>query len=110
MAPTASRQAEPEWVLVMGDRRLAALRLEDVHQPWYYCAFEPTPDFEIVRPLLEAISQAVELNEIDRAEQIMDELAAMDVRVIEPHGTREPRLDAEGSVQVDGHQIKFRPA
>jgi hypothetical protein len=110
MAPTAATQSEPDWLLVMGDRPLAALWYASSNQPWHYCAFEPTPDFEAIRPLLEAITQAVDIDDIDSAEAVMDELAAMDVRLIWPDGTREPRPDAEGSLQIDGHQIKFRPA
>jgi|SRR5262245_61830548 len=88
----------------------AALWLEDVDQPWYYCAFEPTPDFDEIRSRLEAMTQSVDADDLDGAEAIMDELHSLHLRLILPDGTREPRPDAEGSVMMDGHRIKLRPA
>ena len=97
----------PDWLLVMGELRLAAVWLDDVDQPWYRCTLEPTEDFEAVRPLLEATG---ETEDEDRFIEVVEEMAARGVRLIWASGAAEPRPDLEGSLQLIGpNQIAFRP-
>lgn len=71
--------------------------------------FEPTLEFETVRPLFQAAETAVEADEIDKAIDILDELAARGVRLTWGGGAAEPRPDMEGSLQLRGSEMMFRP-
>src|SRR6516225_2494173 len=87
------KRGAPDWLLVMGELRLAAVRLDDVDQPWYRCTLEPTADVEAVRPLLEATG---ETEDEDRFIEVVEEMAARGVRLIWASGAAEPRPDLEG--------------
>jgi hypothetical protein len=115
MAAMPARSARPDWLLVMDDPAcggvLARVWLQNIDQPWYYCAFDPTPDFEVVRPRLEAISQALDSGDLARADAIIEGLAAMGLRLVPADGDdMETRADLEGSLQLSGSEISFRPA
>jgi hypothetical protein len=80
----------------MGDLRLGALWLSDVDQPWYYCAFEPTPAFEAIRPLFEAANKALRARDFDKAVDLLDEVTATGVCLIWGDGQARPRPDMAG--------------
>jgi hypothetical protein len=109
MPATGSESSVPDWFLVMGDLRLGALWLTDVDQPWYYCAFEPTPAFEAVRPLFDAANQALKTREFDAAAELLEEIAARGVCLVWGNGQAQPRTDMAGSLQLDGRRMMFRP-
>jgi hypothetical protein len=109
MAATGSESTAPDWLLVMGDLRLGALWLSDVDQPWYYCLFKPTPAFETIRPLFDAVNEALRASEFNRAAELLDEVASKGVCLIWGDGQARPRPDMAGSIQLNGHQIMFRP-
>lgn len=101
--------ADPDWLLVMGPLRLGALWLKEIYQRRYYCAFEPTPDFESIKPMLEAANKALLVGEPDKHHDLLVELAAKGLRLIWADGQAEPRPDKEGSLQLVGGEMIFRP-
>src|SRR5215470_18247237 len=88
------KRCAPDWLLVMGELRLAAVWLDDVDQPWYRCTLEPTADFEAVRPLLEATG---ETEDEDRFMEFVEEMAARGVRLIWASGAARHVADVDGA-------------
>jgi hypothetical protein len=86
----------------MGTTPLGALRLIDVDQPSYRCAFEAAPAFE-------ALDEAARTGDGDRDIEIIEEMAAKGIRLIWPDGRGEPRPDMEGSLFIRGAKAGFRP-
>jgi hypothetical protein len=104
ISATGSESTAPDWFLVIGDRRLGALWLTDVDQPWYYCAFEPTPAFEAVRPLVDAANHALRAREFDKAAELLEEIAAKGVCLVWGDGQAQPRPDMAASLRFDGRR------
>jgi hypothetical protein len=75
---------------VIGNLHLGALWLTDVDQPWYHCPFDPVPAFEAVRPLFDAANQALKAGELDRADELVEVIAAKGVRLVWGNGEAQP--------------------
>jgi hypothetical protein len=46
-------------LLKQGDTLLGSLAIDDPDMPWWHGHFQPTPEYEPVRPIVEAWSRAV---------------------------------------------------
>ncbi|MBK3629668.1 hypothetical protein JHN59_33620 [Streptomyces sp. MBT49] len=49
---------EESWQLMCGDQLVGTLRMEAIDMFWTDCAFEPGPEWEVLRPLFDASRDA----------------------------------------------------
>ncbi|MFF0064212.1 hypothetical protein ACFYRC_22175 [Streptomyces sp. NPDC005279] len=91
-----------------GETHLGTLTLDYIDQPWFYCHFDATPEWEAVRPTLDAWTEATlarndpdELR-IARAWQAVD---ALKLTLVPIHGGE--RVD-EFLIHVEDDEARFR--
>jgi hypothetical protein len=93
------------WALMRGPTRLGVLRVVDVDQPWFECAFEPTAVFEQVRELFEEEQRLLDADELDAWARAWERISVQRL-VLEP-------LDGGARVEefmlhVDGQTARLR--
>jgi hypothetical protein len=64
--------------LMQGEIILGTLTFKDIDFPWVNCTFEPTPDFNAVKPLFDAELRAQE----DEWDQVYDKIFALGLQLV----------------------------
>lgn len=94
-----------DYRLYCGDELLGALTHTDDDFPWHNGTFEPTPEFEEVRPLFERELALLNADRMDEWESAWESIAALGLRLVPARAGAD--ID-EFLLHIDGSQAWWR--
>lgn len=97
---------KPPMPLTRGDTLLGTLTVDEGDMPWWYGRFEPTADFEPVRPVFAAWSRAVHDGDETAMDSAYRALEALDLVITDPDGS-EPISRFVLHVDADRFRLRY---